>query len=1188
MINTAMLTGVFRLSREYLALKDALGRSFVPGKFHPLQVNGLSEGAEQAFLLSFAEDALAIAEEKGTSGLLILTGEEKESTALAGFLAEHGLPAVSYPARDYNFNNITASHDYEHERLLVLSALLEKQSPLIVTATAEAALQITMSSEKLAELTIKISPSDTVDTGALAASLNRAGYTRVELVEGSGQFAVRGGIIDVYPPGTSPIRIELFGDEIDRLGYFDPVTQRFASMSLEAVTIPPALELIPEESQREIIGKLIRGQIRRLRGVGDNRAAELLENERVVAENGLSMDFADKYLPVICPEGSCLFDYFDGITLLRSSAALEQRTNAALDLTEQTVADLLETGELPVIKTGNGYTRRWDTVEAALLSRPSLFVDSFTRNNAGISLGESFHFGTRHISGYAGNMQLFKEDLVGFVMSGTMVAVLCATEAEQTAVVEALNGENMTAGCADEDGEEFFISSTGHRPVAVLKGEFTAGFEMASPKFALLAYSSEAVKLKRPKRKLKHAAAKNAGEAILSYADLEMGDLVVHASYGVGRFMGTETLSVAGSTRDYIKLQYAGTDKLFLPVDQLDLVSKYIGAGADSGQVKLSKMGGAEWAKAKSKASGATREMAKELIQLYAKRKRTKGIAFDSDDDMSRQFADAFVYEETDGQLAAMEEIRRDMEEGCPMERLLCGDVGYGKTEVAVRAAFKAVMSGYQVAVLVPTTILAYQHFQTFSARFRGFPCTVDMVSRFRKPKQQAATLRALQRGDVDVIIGTHRLLTGDVKFRKLGLIIVDEEQRFGVGQKEKLKQLAPEADVLTLTATPIPRTLNMAMSGITDMSVLDEAPGQRVPVQTYVTEHDDGILFEAMRRELRRGGQVFYLNNNIEAIYHIAARIQKELPDARVAAAHGRMDREELEDIWAELVKGEIDILVATTIIESGIDVPNANTLIIENADRYGLSQLHQIRGRVGRSSRRAYAYFTYRPQKNLSDVAQKRLSAIKEYAAFGAGFKIALRDLEIRGAGNLLGAEQHGHLDAVGYDLYVKLLNEAVLEEKGEKIEKKAECAVDFRCDCYLPKNYIVSEGQRMELYKRIARIGSSADYEDALDELCDRFGEPPAAAVNLLRASLTRALGMQCGLKKVEEAGDELRLIPEVMNPGEMTELAGAFPKLGLRVRLSGVPYLACRLKSGTNAPNLATEILEKYLQIHNKNV
>jgi len=551
---------------------------------------------------------------------------------------------------------------------------------------------------------------------------------------------------------------------------------------------------------------------------------------------------------------------------------------------------------------------------------------------------------------------------------------------------------------------------------------------------------------------------------------------------------------------------------------------------------------------------------------------------------MSAEFAEAFEYEETDSQLAAISDVSRDMEKSYPMDRIICGDVGYGKTEIAMRAAFKAAASGYQVAILVPTTILAYQHYQTFSARFRGFPISIDMLSRFRTPSQRALSLRKLKRGETDIVIGTHRLISKDVEFSKLGLIVVDEEQRFGVAQKEKLKQLAVGADVLTLTATPIPRTLNMAMGGILDMSLLDDVPGLRSPVQTYVMEHDDEILYEAMRREIRRGGQVFYLHNRIENIYTVADKISKAIPDARVAVGHGRLDRADIEDIWSSLVRGDVDILVSTTIIETGVDVPNANTLIIDNADRYGLSQLHQIRGRVGRSSRKAYAYFTYPKSKLLSEVAEKRLRAVKEYASFGAGFKIAMRDMEIRGAGNLLGAEQHGHIDSVGYEMYLKLLNEAVLEEEGKKVETPRECAVSLKADAFIPKNYISDSGQRMEMYKKIARITDESDFDDVIDEFCDRFGDMPSPALALCTISLIRAIGAASHITKIEQNDRTLSLFPEKPDPFILTELVSAFPKGSVRLHLVGICSAVFKIPKGERVTDFAEGVVKQYAKIY----
>ncbi len=1172
-MNFELLISLFRRSREYATLTEAIRSQLATGRIRPITATGLSEGASDVFLPALIGDF-------SDQCVLLLVPEEKDAAAAAALLGSCGIRVLRYPARDYNFNNITASHEYEHERLHVLSRLLTDPDPLVIAATPEAALQITVAPETLAARTVTVDTGGTVDTAALARSLTEAGYTRGELVEGPGQFAIRGGIVDVFPPTDAPYRIELFGDEIDRIGTFHPETQRFLEPVEGKIRIPPAREILPDGEARRTLAALIRRQKKKLTGADDasRRAAEVLDGEIAALEQEADIDFADKYLPLLCPEGTCLLDYFRGLLVIRSAQACAAKAEASGALLAQSVTDMLAAGELFPMRAGSEYQRAWDAVEGAWTQMPCLTLDALGTPGSGLS----FRFQSGHVPAYAGNLALLREDLENYVKNGYMTAVVCATEPEEEQMVRSLHDDGYTVGCAEGADAAFFSPGAGGRmPVGVLVGSFSAGFDLLSPKLAVLNFSS-AQRTAGRVRKPSHKTKKNASEAILSYADLEVGDLIVHTVYGIGQYTGIESITVDGTTRDYITIRYAGTDKLFLPVDQLDMVSKYIGAGADTGAVRLSKMGGTDWVRAKSRAKAATRDMARELIELYARRKRARGIAFEPDDDLCRQFADAFEYEETDGQRAAIEDIRRDMEASCPMDRLLCGDVGYGKTEVALRAAFKAAMSGYQTAVLVPTTILAFQHLQTFQSRMRGFPVEVDMLSRFRTPTQQAASLRRLRRGDTDIIIGTHRLISSDVQFARLGLVIVDEEQRFGVGQKEKLKQLAPDADVLTLTATPIPRTLNMAMGGIVDMSVLEEAPGMRSPVQTYVMEYDEGILNEAMRRELRRGGQVFYLQNRIENVYETASRIGRALPEARVAAAHGRMDREEIEEIWASLVRGEIDVLVSTTIIETGVDVPNANTLIIENADRYGLAQLHQIRGRVGRSSRRAYAFFTYPKYKELSEIAERRLAAIREYAAFGAGFKIALRDLEIRGAGNLLGAEQHGHMEAVGYDMYVRLLNEAIIEEQGGEAPVRAECAVDIREDAYLSKGYIPGAPQRMEMYKKIARIGEYADYEDILDELCDRFGEPPAAAVTLCRIALIRALGIKAGMKKIEQRDQLLRLVPDEVRPAAMAALSDAFPKAQLKMQLGGEPTLTCRPPKGEKISDFAVDLLTKYVQ------
>ena len=1206
MIHYPLLCDLFRMNRDYTALCAALAAP-VTGRRKPLSVSGLCDGAEQIFIASLAADFAS-----STVPPVLLFPDDKQAAKTRDFLVSLGIRAARYPAREYCFSNIGSSHDAEGERLCVLSSLAgilpEENRPTVVTSTPEAVLQITLPPSRMKELCVTVDAAGSVDTAVLAKRLSDAGYVRVELCEAPGQFALRGGIVDIYPPAGQPVRVELFGDEVDRIAYFSPETQRFTENAPEKLIFPPVRELALSDDTRLELSDAIRKHLRRIGrtsaddGAGDDRharAASVLTGELQSLDNGLELNFADKYLPLIYPHGDCLLEYASGPFILFDSAQAEERTSAASALIEQSIAGMAEQYELPPQRDGR-WMRDFDEITGRQ-SGPVVLADNLTRTGSSVDASGVFLFNTRHVSAYAGNVSLFRDDLARFTGERYLCAVLCSSETEKNGLMADLTEAGYTAvsaeapdpgdsgaGVADSAGDGGgFLRYAGRAsaPVLLMTGEFPGGYATVSPKFALLDFSKEAARpshgrfFRQPKRK------KSASEAILSYADLEVGDIVVHDAYGIGQYMGLENLTIDGSSRDYVHIRYAGTDKLFLPVDQLDHVSKYIGAGSDTGAVKLSRMGGADWTRAKSRAKAATREMAKELIELYARRKKTKGIAFDPDDDMCREFADAFEYEETDGQLSAIADIRRDMEQPWPMDRLLCGDVGYGKTEVALRAAFKAVMSGKQVAVLVPTTILAYQHYQTFLSRMRAFPVRVDMVSRFRKPSEQAASVRRVARGDTDIIIGTHRLISKDVQFRDLGLIIIDEEQRFGVAQKEKLKQISIGADVLTLTATPIPRTLNMAMGGIVDMSVLEDAPGLRSPVQTYVMEFDEAMIHEAIRRELRRGGQVFYLFNKVEGIYRVADRIQAAIPDARIAVAHGKMDRDAIEEVWDALIRGEVDILVCTTIIETGVDIPNANTLIIENAENYGLAQLHQIRGRVGRSSTRAFAYFTYRRGKSLSEVAEKRLEAIREYAEFGAGFRIALRDLEIRGAGNLLGAEQHGHLDAVGYDLYMKLLEEAVVEEQGGEPKKETpDCAVDVRCDAFLSKSYIPSAPQRMDMYKRLARVENEADYDDMLDELCDRFGEPDSAAVNLCRVARIRALGRRAGFTKVEERDGTVRLYTaDTKVLTSATRIGDAYPSLGVRVNLSQTPNISLKTKKNMRNTEFLIELLETCIRV-----
>ena len=1181
-----VLTDHIRRDREYSELLTALIKSKTARSVHPILVTGLCDGAADAAYVSLVEDLRT----KDPRPVLMICSEEKECVRITQLLRQFGLRCAFYIGRDLTFYNITASHEYEHERLKVLSALLDNSLDAVVT-TPDAALSYTISPERLISANIKIEYANTqIDPTELAARLVAAGYVRVELVEAAGQFALRGGIIDVYPAfatftdidgqkssGSYPFRIELFGDEIDRMEIFDVSTQRM-TVTLDAVEFSPARELLMDTQKRDEIKKAIEAWRAKSR---DDRAIAEMTAEIGVIDSAEEINFADKYITLVYPERTCILDYFSqrGTVFIRNTVAVSERLKAALWHIDQTVEELLNAGTIAPKYTD--YSKPDTALDIFLDNSTVVNFDSLGQGMSGKKLGGMFSFRTKQMVSYCENLDLLCDDLEGYGRSGYRVVLMAENEAAAKNLNALLNDRGFRSVIdSDETGIEEYA-------ITVVWKRFLRGYELTMPKIAVLSTCPEsrdgsvyaAGALKKNKKK------KSGTEAILSYNDLEVGDYVVHEIHGIGQYMGIENLTVDGVSRDYINIRYAGSDRLFLPVEKLDMVSKYIGAHSDDGLLKLSKFGGNEWGRAKSKARAAVKDIAKDLIKLYAERSRRPGFSFPPDDDLQADFEAAFEYDETEGQLDAVADIKEDMMKPTPMDRILCGDVGFGKTEVAMRAAYKAVLGGKQVAVLVPTTLLALQHFQTFTSRMRAFSVNVDMISRFRTPKQQAQSLRRLKRGDTDIIVGTHRLVSKDIEFRDLGLVIIDEEQRFGVSQKEKLKQLSSNVDVLTLTATPIPRTLNMAMGGIRDISVLDEAPVDRLPVQTYVLEHDELIVIEAIRRELRRGGQVFYLYNFVETIDRCAARLAAAIPEARIVVAHGRMDKEQLEDIWSDMLTGEIDILVCTTIIETGVDIPNANTLIVENSQRLGLSQLHQIRGRVGRSSRRAYAYFTYPRDRAVNEIATKRLEAIRDYAEFGAGFKIAIRDMEIRGAGNLLGAEQHGHLDAVGYELYIKLLNEAVLEERGEKIPEKLECTLTLRCDAFIPEKYVPYSAQRMGLYKRIAMIETPEDRDDIIDELIDRYGDLPRQTSNLLSVALVRAAAKRCEIVTVIEEINEIKIHPHIFDFEVWSELSDIY-RGRIRVVMSEVPVIMFRKHKDDDVLAMLYKLFCQYHEILQK--
>ncbi len=1189
------VTNPIRLDREFRGASITLSETVAAKTPLPIVVNGLSGGAADAFLAEAIRDHRS---EPSHRPALIFCRDEAEAARVSAMLSDAGLRAAAYPAREFCLHHMTASHDLERERLSVLYRAISGEFDAIA-ATPFAALQPTICAERLAGCGTVLSAGGLLSPDALVKALSETGYKRVDTVESAGQFARRGGIVDVYPGGEPlPLRVDFFGDEIDRVCRFDPLSQRITGTVTEPVTLLPAREILPTPETLAKVREVISAELAKLPapparsgkskafvpdGEGDAalHAREVYSAELAALDGGTDLSFLDKYFPLVSPESSTLFDFLPGsghpLAFLLGTSEVRERLEGQSALVVETLKNLLDAGTLVGKYAITPPTSA--QFDRLLSSTVAVHVNPFGGGIGATRLAGLFGFRCRRTVSYAGRFEMLTEEIGSFLSGGYRILLLAGSDAEADALAGSLREHDLPARRAPSDA----IPDADSVPAGVITvgvGTVSSGYELMNARIAVLTTRTDEERsdaLRRRQSRTRHKA--SAGKRILSYADLSEGDYVVHANYGIGIFEGIETMTVAGATRDYIAIRYAGTDKLFLPAERLEMISRYIGAKAEDGTVRLSRLGGPEWGKAKAKAKSAAREMAKELIDLYARRQRRPGFSFSPDCEMEREFDDAFEFEETESQTEAIKEIKNDMLRPVPMDRLLCGDVGYGKTEVALRAAFKAIVAGKQVAILVPTTILALQHYQTALSRMRGFPVTVEMLSRFRTPKEAAAILRRLKRGEIDLIVGTHALLGASVAFRDLGLLIVDEEQRFGVAQKEKLKKLASDVDVLTLTATPIPRTLNMAMSGIRDMSILDEAPGDRHPVETFVLAHDDVVIGEAMRREIARGGQVLYLYNKIDDIDLVAARVKRALPDARVAYAHGRMDKDELEDIWQSLVRGEIDVLICTTIIETGVDLPNANTLIIENADRMGLSQLHQIRGRVGRSSRHAYAYFTFRPGKALSEIATKRLSAIREYAEFGAGFKIALRDLEIRGAGNLLGAEQHGHIDQVGYDLYIRLLNEAILEEQGKVTKEISEAKIDYPDSANVPSSYIPLSAHRMEMYKKISLILTEDDLSDVLSEFRERFGEPPKETRRLLWLSLLRAAASRIGLLRVEFRSGDVRFVTQGV--GDIAVWAVVFAERpGLRFGGGRDAGVFLRLKGGEDAAESAARVLLLY--------
>ena len=1003
----------------------------------------------------------------GLSGLfpshLILAEDEKRAKEIYEDYRFYDKEVYYYPAKDLLFFQADIHGNLLiRQRMQVIKALLEKERITVVTSI-DGCMDFLLPLEEIKKSLIHYESDSPIDLDALKDSLVALGYERVGQVEMPGQFSVRGGIIDIYSlTEENPWRIELWGDEIDSIRSFDAESQRSLE-NLDEITIYPAVEKVGEKEMVSFLEYFSR-----------EKSILFLDEPNHLVEKGMAVE--EEYL--------------------------------------QSRKHREEKGEQ---KLPDNWLCRFDTLQKALNQYNCAAFCALEPKRGKWKITEKFDVTVKTVNSYNSSFELLVKDLLQYKKQGFQIALLSGSRTRAERLAKDLQEEGLNA----------FYSTDYDRliqpgEIMVAYGHAKKGFEYPLIKFAVMTETDIFGQEQKKKKKKKNYN----GQRIQDFAELSIGDFVVHEKHGLGIYRGIEKVEVDKIVKDYIKIEYRGGSNLYILATQLDALQKY--SGADTAKApKLNKLGGQEWNKTKSRVRGAVKNIAKELVELYAVRQEKEGYVCGPDTVWQREFEEMFPYEETEDQLNAIEDTKRDMESTKIMDRLVCGDVGYGKTEVALRAAFKAVQESRQVVYLVPTTILAQQHYNTFVQRMKEFPVKVELLCRFRTPAQQKKAIEGLKKGQVDIVVGTHRVLSKDIEFKNLGLLIIDEEQRFGVAHKEKIKQLKKDVDVLTLTATPIPRTLHMSLIGIRDMSVLEEPPMDRIPIQTYVMEYDEETVREAINRELRRGGQVYYVYNRVTDIAEVALRISKLVPDARVDFAHGQMSERELEQVMYGFINGEIDVLVSTTIIETGLDISNVNTMIIHDSDRYGLSQLYQLRGRIGRSNRTSYAFLMYRPNMVLRETAEKRLAAIREYTDLGSGFKIAMRDLELRGAGNLLGAQQHGHMNAVGYDLYCKMLSEAVKEAKGIHTMEDFETSVDLNIDAFIPDTYISNEFQKLDIYKRIAGIENQSDYDDMLEELLDRFGEPTKAVLNLLAIAKMKAMAHQAYVTEIKQTGKEIKI-------------------------------------------------------------
>ena len=1124
---------------------DNLVQALKSGK-GPLQVTGTLDSQKVHLMYELGEAS-------AFSWKLVVTYDDTRAKEIYDDLRSFTSRVWLYPAKDLLFYSADIHGNLmARQRIAVLRRLMEDREGVVVT-TMDGLMDHLLPLKYLREQSITVESGQVIDLDVWKERLIAMGYERVAQVDGMGQFSIRGGIVDIFPLTEEvPVRIELWDDEVDSIRTFDLESQRSVEQ-LENITIYPAAEVVLSadqlaagirrlEKEEKTYEKALREQHKPEEA---HRIHTIIGELRSGLDEGWRIGGLDAYIRYFCPDTVSFLEYFpqgESVIFLDEPARLKEKGETVELEFRESMVHRLEKGYLLPGQTELLYPAA--EVLARMQKPFAVMLTGLDQKLPGMKVNQKFSIDVKNVNSYQNSFEILIKDLTRWKKEGYRVILLSASRTRASRLASDLREYDLRAYCPDgregesgnAGGEGAGSADTGNpgavntsvrkvRPgeILVTYGNLHRGFEYPLLKFVFITEGDMfGVEKKRKRRKKTNYQ----GKAIQSFTELSVGDYVVHEEHGLGIYKGIEKVERDKVIKDYIKIEYGDGGNLYLPATRLESIQKY--AGAEAKKPKLNKLGGTEWNKTKTRVRGAVQEIARDLVKLYAARQEKAGFQYGTDTVWQREFEELFPYDETDDQMDAIDAVKKDMESRRIMDRLICGDVGYGKTEVALRAAFKAVQDSKQVVYLVPTTILAQQHYNTFVQRMKDFPVRVDMLSRFCTPARQKRTLEDLRKGMVDIVIGTHRVLSKDIQFKDLGLLIIDEEQRFGVAHKEKIKHLKENVDVLTLTATPIPRTLHMSLAGIRDMSVLEEPPVDRMPIQTYVMEYNEEMVREAINRELARNGQVYYVYNRVTDIDEVAGRVQALVPDAVVTFAHGQMREHELERIMADFINGEIDVLVSTTIIETGLDIPNANTMIIHDADRMGLSQLYQLRGRVGRSNRTSYAFLMYKRDKLLREEAEKRLQAIREFTELGSGIKIAMRDLEIRGAGNVLGAEQHGHMEAVGYDLYCKMLNQAVLALKGETLEEDSyDTVVECDIDAYIPGRYIKNEYQKLDIYKRISAIETEEEYMDMQDELMDRFGDIPRSVENLLKIASIRALAHQAYVTEVVINRQEVRL-------------------------------------------------------------